>query len=257
MQAKAIALSLRGGQRKAVLLGNAAAHHPRAAALLAVANWIAEQTGASVGYLTEAANTVGAQWVGAWPQTDGLHAGAMLAGGLKAVFLLQVEPGLDTAGGANAVAQIAKAKMVVSLSPFKTNMDCADVLLPVAPFTETSGSFVNAEGRLQSFHAVVRPLGDTRPAWKVWRVLGNMLGLAGFDFDSTQDVLKNIFGADAPPAVVGPSRLSNSAPAHADFSASSVVPCVAPIYGLDGLVRRATSLQMTADARAARGASHG
>jgi NADH-quinone oxidoreductase subunit G len=84
-----------------------------------------------------------------------------------------------------------------------------------------------------------------------------MLGLAGFDFDSTQDVLKNIFGADAPPAVVDPSRLSNSAPAHADFSASSVVPCVAPIYGLDGLVRRATSLQMTADARAARGASHG
>ncbi len=257
MQAKAIALSLRGGQRKAVLLGNAAAHHPRAAALLAVANWIAQQTGASVGYLTEAANTVGAQWVGAWPQTDGLHAGAMLAGGLKAVFLLQVEPGLDTAGGANAVAQIAKAKMVVSLSPFKTNMDCADVLLPVAPFTETSGSFVNAEGRLQSFHAVVRPLGDTRPAWKVWRVLGNMLGLAGFDFDSTQDVLKNIFGADAPPAVVDPSRLSNSAPAHADFSASSVIPCVAPIYGLDGVVRRATSLQMTADARAARGASHG
>jgi NADH-quinone oxidoreductase subunit G len=257
MQAKAIALSLRGGQRKAVLLGNAAAHHPRAAALLAVANWIAEQTGASVGYLTEAANTVGAQWAGAWPQTDGLHAGAMLAGGLKAVFLLQVEPGLDTAGGANAVAQIAKAKMVVSLSPFKTNMDCADVLLPVAPFTETPGSFINAEGRVQSFHAVVRPLGDTRPAWKVWRVLGNMLGLAGFDFDSTQDVLKNIFGADAPPAVVDPSRLSNSAPAHADFSASSVVPCVAPIYGLDGLVRRATSLQMTADARAARGASHG
>ncbi len=257
MQAKAIALSLRGGQRKAVLLGNAAAHHPRAAALLAVANWIAEQAGASVGYLTEAANTVGAQWAGAWPQTDGLHAGAMLAGGLKAVFLLQVEPGLDTAGGANAVAQIAKAKMVVSLSPFKTNMDCADVLLPVAPFTETPGSFINAEGRVQSFHAVVRPLGDTRPAWKVWRVLGNMLGLAGFDFDSTQDVLKNIFGADAPPAVVDPSRLSNSAPAHADFSASSVVPCVAPIYGLDGLVRRATSLQITADARAARGASHG
>ena len=257
MQAKAIALSLRGGQRKAVLLGNAAAHHPRAAALLAVANWIAEQTGASVGYLTEAANTVGAQWVGAWPQTDGLHAGAMLAGGLKAVFLLQVEPGLDTAGGANAVAQIAKAKMVVSLSPFKTNMDCADVLLPVAPFTETPGSFINAEGRVQSFHAVVRPLGDTRPAWKVWRVLGNMLGLAGFDFDSTQDVLKSIFAADTSPAMVDPSRLNNAAPAHADFSASSVVPCVAPIYGLDGLVRRATSLQMTADARAAHGASHG
>jgi NADH-quinone oxidoreductase subunit G len=257
MQAKAIALSLRGGQAKAVLLGNAAAHHPRAAALLAVANWIAEQTGARVGYLSEAANTVGAQLVGAWPQTDGLHAGAMLAGGLKAVFLLQVEPGLDSAGSANAAALIAKAHMVVSLSPFKTNMDCADVLLPVAPFTETSGSFVNAEGRVQSFHAVVRPLGDTRPAWKVWRVLGNMLGLSGFDFDSTQDVLKSIFATDAPPTMVDPARLSNAAPVHADFSPSSVRPCVASIYGLDGMLRRATSLQMTADARAAQGASHG
>ena len=257
MQAKAIALSLRGGTCKAVLLGNAAAHHPRAAALLAVANWIAEQTGASVGYLGEAANTVGAQLVGAVPHTDGMDAAAMLAGGLKAVFLMQVEPGQDSAGGANAVAQIARAQMVVSLSPFKANLDCADVLLPIAPFTETPGTFVNAEGRIQSFHAVVRPLGDTRPAWKVWRVLGNMLGLAGFEFDSAQDVLKSIFSADGIPAMVYASRLNNAAPAHPDFSASAVTPCVAPIYGLDALVRRASSLQMTADAQVAGGARHG
>ncbi len=257
MQAKAIALSLRGGHAKAVLLGNAAAHHPRAAALLAVANWIAEQTGAAVGYLSEAANTVGAQLVGAIPQTDGIHAAAMLAGGLKAVFLMQVEPGQDTAGGATASAQIAKAQMVVSLSPFKANLDCADVLLPIAPFTETPGTFVNAEGRIQSFHAVVRPLGDTRPAWKVWRVLGNMLGLAGFEFDSAQDVLKSIFPADGIQAMVDASRLSNAAPAHPDFSASAVAPCVASIYNLDGMVRRASSLQMTADAHGATGARHG
>ena len=257
MQAKAIALSLRGGHAKAVLLGNAAAHHPRAAALLAVANWIAEQTGATVGYLSEAANTVGAQLVGAMPQTDGIHAAAMLAGGLKAVFLMQVEPGLDTAGGAGASAQMAKAQMVVSLSPFKANLDCADVLLPIAPFTETPGTFVNAEGRIQSFHAVVRPLGDTRPAWKVLRVLGNMLGLAGFDFDSAQDVLKSIFSADGIHAMVDASRLNNAAPVHPDFSASAVNPCVASIYGLDGLVRRASSLQMTADAHGAAGARHG
>jgi len=257
MQAKAIALSLRGGHMKAVLLGNAAAHHPRAAALLAVANWIAVQTGATVGYLTEAANTVGAQLVGAMPQTDGIHAAGMLAGGLKAVVLMQVEPGRDTAGGANAIAQIAKAQMVVSLSPFKTNLDCADVLLPIAPFTETPGTFVNAEGRIQSFHAVVRPLGETRPAWKVWRVLGNMLGVAGFEFDSAQDVLKRIFSADAIPAMVEASRLNNAAPAHPDFSASAVAPCVASIYGLDGLVRRASSLQMTADAQGVGGTSHG
>ena len=257
MQAKAIALSLRGGTCKAVLLGNAAAHHPRAAALLAVANWIAEQTGATVGYLGEAANTVGAQLVGAVPQTDGMDAAAMLAGGLKAVFLMQVEPGQDSAGGANAVAQIAKAQMVVSLSPFKANLDCADVLLPIAPFTETPGTFVNAEGRIQSFHAVVRPLGDTRPAWKVWRVLGNMLGLTGFEFDSAQDVLKSIFPVDGIPAMVDASRLNNAAPAHPDFSASAVTPCVAPIYGLDALVRRASSLQMTADAQVAGGARRG
>jgi NADH-quinone oxidoreductase subunit G len=257
MQAKAIALSLRGGTCKAVLLGNAAAHHPRAAALLAVANWIAEQTGSTVGYLGEAANTVGAQLVGAMPQTDGMDAASMLAGGLKAVFLMQVEPGQDSAGGANAVAQIAKAQMVVSLSPFKANLDCADVLLPIAPFTETPGTFVNAEGRIQSFHAVVRPLGDARPAWKVWRVLGNMLGLTGFEFDSAQDVLKSIFPADSIPAMVDASRLNNAAPTHPDFSASAVTPCVAPIYGLDGLVRRASSLQMTADALGAGGARHG
>ncbi len=257
MQAKAIALSLRGGTCKAVLLGNAAAHHPRAAALLAVANWIAGQTGSTVGYLGEAANTVGAQLVGAMPQTDGMDAAAMLAGGLKAVFLMQVEPGQDSAGGANAVAQIAKAQMVVSLSPFKANLDCADVLLPIAPFTETPGTFVNAEGRIQSFHAVVRPLGDARPAWKVWRVLGNMLGLAGFEFDSAQDVLKSIFSADGIPAMVDASRLNNAAPAHPDFSASAVTPCVAPIYGLDALVRRASSLQMTADAQVAGGARRG
>ena len=257
MQAKAIALSLRGGTCKAVLLGNAAAHHPRAAALLAVANWIAGQTGSTVGYLGEAANTVGAQLVGAVPQTDGMDAAAMLAGGLKAVFLMQVEPGQDSAGGANAVAQIAKAQMVVSLSPFKANLDCADVLLPIAPFTETPGTFVNAEGRIQSFHAVVRPLGDARPAWKVWRVLGNMLGLAGFEFDSAQDVLKSIFSADGIPAMVDAARLNNAAPAHPDFSASAVTPCVAPIYGLDGLVRRASSLQMTADAQVAGGARRG
>ena len=257
MQAKAIALSLRGGHAKAVLLGNAAAHHPRAAALLAVANWIAGQTGSTVGYLGEAANTVGAQLVGAVPHTDGMDAAAMLAGGLKAVFLMQVEPGQDSAGGANAVAQIAKAQMVVSLSPFKANLDCADVLLPIAPFTETPGTFVNAEGRIQSFHAVVRPLGDARPAWKVWRVLGNMLGLTGFEFDSAQDVLKSIFSADSIPAMVDAARLNNAAPAHPDFSASAVTPCVAPIYGLDALVRRASSLQMTADAQVAGGARRG
>ncbi len=169
---RAIAASLMGGEHKAVLLGNAAAHHPQAASLLALANFIAEHTGASVGFLTEAANTVGAQLVGAVPGQGGLDAGRMLGGALKAALLLNVEAE-DTAAGLEGLRQ---TDMVVTLSPFKTNLDVSDVLLPIAPFSETSGSFVNAEGRLQSFHAVVHPLGDTRPAWKVLRVLGNLLG---------------------------------------------------------------------------------
>jgi NADH-quinone oxidoreductase subunit G len=187
--AKAIAKSLLGGERKAILLGNAAAHHAKASSLLALANWIGEQTGATVGYLTEAANTVGAQLAGALPAGNGLNAGQMLDGQLKAVILLNNEPEFDSAAGARAKTALNTAQMVVTLSPFKANMGFSDVLLPIAPFTETPGTFVNAEGRVQGFHAVVKPLGDTRPAWKVLRVLANLLGLPGFDFESSLDVL--------------------------------------------------------------------
>lgn len=126
------------------------------------------------------------------------------------------------------------------------------MLLPIAPFSETSGSFVNAEGRLQSFHAVVRPLGETRPAWKVLRVLGNLLGLPGFDADSSQVVLAQALPGLEAGQMVDSARLSNAASlSQPDMTPASVVPCVASIYQLDGLVRRATSLQLTADARQA------
>ena len=246
--AQAIAKSLLGGERKAVLLGNAAAHHANASGLLALANWIGAQTGATVGYLTEAANTVGAQLAGALPAGKGLHAGQMLHGALKAVILLNNEPEFDSAAGASSAAFLNAAQMVVTLSPFKANMGFSDVLLPIAPFTETSGTFVNAEGRVQGFHAVVKPLADTRPAWKVLRVLANLLGLPGFDFESSQDVLKQISGIDA--AQVASGRLGNGTEAGITLQAASAhVPAVASIYQLDGLVRRATSLQLTADAR--------
>ncbi len=247
--AKAMAKSLQGGERKAILLGNAAAHHAQAGTLLALAGWIGEQTGASVGYLTEAANTVGAQLAGAMPSGQGLHAGQMLAGQLKAVILLNNEPEYDSAAGAAAKAALNSAQMVVTLSPFKANMDFSDVLLPIAPFTETPGTFVNAEGRVQSFHAVVKPLGETRPAWKVLRVLANLLTLPDFDFESAQDVLRQIQGAQA--AMVPADRLGNTTQAAIDLSATAAAPVVASIYQLDGLVRRATSLQLTADARQA------
>ncbi|WP_374408483.1 NADH-quinone oxidoreductase subunit NuoG [Hydrogenophaga sp.] len=252
-EARAVAKSLLGGEQKAILLGNAAAHHEKASSLLALANWIGQQTGASVGYLTEAANTVGAQLVKALPGQGGLNAGQMLGGQLKAAILLNTEPAFDSAAGANG---LKSADMVVTLSPFKANMDVSDVLLPIAPFTETSGSFVNAEGRLQGFHAVVRPLGDTRPAWKVLRVLGNLLGLPGFEADSSQAVLAQALPGVASGAVVDGSRLNNAdvsaGPAAADQNPAQSSPCVAAIYQLDGLVRRATSLQLTSDARGAR-----
>ena len=249
--AQAMAKSLLGGERKAVLLGNAAAHHAQAGSLLTLANWIAAQTGASVGYLTEAANTVGAQLAGAQPQAGGLNASQMLGGQLKALFLLNNEPELDSAAGAQAAVALAKTSMVVTLSPFKANMAFSDVLLPMAPFTETPGTFVNAEGRVQSFHAVVKPLGETRPAWKVLRVLGNMLGLPGFSFESSVEVLAQVFG----PAVDGRSqvaagKLNNASDVLPTAGAAPASrPAVASIYQLDSLVRRATSLQLTADAR--------
>jgi len=249
--ARAIAKSLLGGEHKAILLGNAAAHHAQAASLLSLANWIGQQTGAVVGYLSEAANTVGAQLVNALPGQGGLNAGQMLGGGLKAALLLNNEPAFDSAVGSQG---LANAGMVVTLSPFKANLDISDVLLPIAPFTETSGSFVNAEGRLQSFHAVVRPLGDTRPAWKVLRVLGNLLGLPGFDADSSQAVLAAALPGLTAGSVVDASRLSNAGAAFIDMNPAASQPCVASIYQLDSLVRRASSLQLTADARAAEGA---
>jgi NADH-quinone oxidoreductase subunit G len=114
---------------------------------------------------------------------------AQMNGGLKAAILLNNEPEFDSAAGKAAIAGLNKAEMVVTLSPFKANLEFSDVLLPIAPFTETSGSFVNAEGRLQSFHAVVKPLADTRPAWKVLRVLANLMGVPGVDYETSQDVL--------------------------------------------------------------------
>ncbi len=253
--ATAVARSLMAGERKAVLLGNAAAHHAQATQMLALANWIGEHTGATVGYLTEAANTVGAQFVGAHPVKDGLNAAQMLSGGLKAVLLLNNEPVHDSSVGARATDALSGAEMVVTLSPFKANMEFSDVLLPIAPFTETSGSFINAEGRLQSFHAVVRPLGDTRPAWKVLRVLANMLEIPGFDFETSQDVLVRATNA-APGAFsqIDATQLSNAVTGGVTASVSGAVgePVVASIYQLDGLVRRSPSLQLTADARMAR-----
>ena len=249
---EAVAKSLLTGERKALLLGNAAAQHPQASALLSLANWIGAQTGATVGYLTDGGNAVGAQLVAAQPGVGGLAAGQMLdsRSPLKACLLLNLEPTLDAADPVSAHAALQAAQMVVMMSPFKpTSREVADVMLPIAPFTETSGTFVNAEGRVQGFHGVVRPLGETRPAWKVLRVLGNLLGVKGFDFETSEDVRTEALGDVAAIS----ARLSNSADARVNLvAAPQGLERIAdvPIYAADSIVRRAPALQLTADARA-------
>ena len=250
--ARAVADALLAGDNKAILLGHAAAQHPQASALLAVAQWIATHTGASCGYLGDAANSVGAQLVGAMPGPGGMNAGQMLSQPMKALLMMHMEPVLDSADAAATRKALAASGLVVALTAFKdTAADVADVMLPIAPFTETAGSFVNAEGRLQTFHGVVKPLGETRPGWKLLRVLGNLLGLPGFDQETVEEVRAQALGDVTALA----QRLDNScslafpqAPAQAPDGLERVSDV--PIYASDATVRRAVPLQLTADARA-------
>src|SRR6266550_8149854 len=192
--AEAIATSLLSGSKRAVLLGDVAVQHPDAAQIAALAQALCAMTGATLGVLTEAANTVGGYVANAMPQNGGLDAQAMLADPRRAYFLLHAEPEFDCANPVAARAALEKAELVVVMSPFKHGTAYADVLLPVAPFTETPGTFISCEGRAQSFHAVVYPRGETRPAWKVWRVLGTLMGFPGFDIDSSEVVRDGALG---------------------------------------------------------------
>jgi NADH-quinone oxidoreductase subunit G len=245
--AAAVAASLMAGAQGAVMLGNAVTHHPQASALHAVAQWIAEQTGAKLGYLTEAANTVGGYLVKATPA----NGAPVFATQKKAYLLLNAEPELDSADPQAARAALDKAEMVVVMSAFKHGLDYADVLLPIAPFTETSGTFVNCEGRAQSFNGTVKPLGETRPAWKVLRVLGNILGLSGFDYDTSEAIRNEALGAGVTDPADRLSNLSKKAVQGAKYAApSGSLQRLAevPIYFADAIVRRSEPLQRTADA---------
>ncbi|WP_324778502.1 NADH-quinone oxidoreductase subunit NuoG [Thiobacillus sedimenti] len=257
--AKKMAASISGGETRAVFLGNMAQHHPTYAQIHALAQEVAKLAGASFGVLGEAANSVGASAVGAVPHRGalgqpairGLNAQQMLARPLSAYLLLGVEAELDTHDPVTAMASINAADFVVVMSPYKgKSLDYADVLLPIAPWTETSGTFVNTEGRVQSFSAVVKPLGETRPAWKVLRVLGNLLGLAGFDHNDSQEVLREALG-ETPTGSVQ-AFLNN------EVDATALTPpqphdglervAEVPIYQTDAVVRRSPSLQLTLDA---------
>jgi NADH-quinone oxidoreductase subunit G len=220
--------------------------HPQASQLHAAAQWIADATGARLGYLTEAANTVGGYLAGAAAN----NAVEVFSVPKKAYLLLNAEPELDCANPQQARAALDAAEMVVAMSAFKHGFDYADVLLPIAPFSETSGTFVNCEGRAQSFNGTVKPLGETRPAWKVLRVLGNLLGLSGFDHNDSQDVLRDALG-DTPVGSVQ-AFLNNEVggvrvtPPQASKGLERVAEV--PIYQTDAVVRRSPSLQRTLDA---------
>jgi NADH-quinone oxidoreductase subunit G len=251
--AKQVAESLASGERRFVLLGNTVVQHPDFSRLHAAAEFIAETTGATLGFLTEAGNTVGAYLAGALPGNSGLNAREAFEQPRKGYLLFNVEPEFDTANPAAARAALGQAEMVVMFSPFRTGLDYADVLLPIAPFSETAGTFVNAEGTVQQFNGVVRPLGETRPAWKVLRVLGTLLGAHGFEYDTSEEVRRKALGDGD-----FSQRLSNKA--GAPLAKGSVAKAAegrferisdVPIYHADSLVRRAEALHLTTAARVA------
>ena len=252
-EAAAIAKSLASGERAAVLLGNFAQQHPQAAQLALLAERIAALCGAKFGFLGEAANSVGGYLAGAVPfggSQQGMNVVQMLASPRKAYLLLNVEPELDMHDPQQAMTAMYAADMVVALSAYKHHAtDYADVLLPIAPFTETSGTFVSTEGRAQSFNGAVKPLGEARPAWKVLRVLGNLLDVPGFDYDTSEEVRD---------AVLSGQNVIDKLNNHIEGVALQAVAggnsgglqriSDVPIYSADAVVRRAAALQKTRDA---------
>jgi NADH-quinone oxidoreductase subunit G len=255
-EARRIAESLASGKNVAVFLGNLAQNHPQAAGLHALAQELASLLGAKFGFLGEAANSVGGYIAGAVPigTPAGKHAKAMLEDPLKAYLLLNTEVELDCHNPREAVAAMRKAELVVAMSAYRHKAaEYAHVLLPIAPFTETAGTFINTEGRAQSFNGTVKPLAETRPAWKVLRVLGNLLGLPGFEQDSIEPVRAEILpsaGADLSQRL--DNRLRRQILSAVETPTADGLQRIGevPIYSADAIVRRATSLQKTRDARA-------
>ena len=246
VNAQAIADSLTSGERQAVFLGSAAVAHPQFSQLHAYAQFIAAQTGATLGFLPEGGNTVGAHIVNAVSESGVL---GILNKPLKAVVLMNVEPSKDLANPQLTKATLAKAGTVIAMTAFDSEelREVADVLLPITPYTETSGSFVNSEGVLQSVQAAVRPLGDARPAWKVLRVLANLLNLDHFLFNSSEEVL-----AEATSKGIL-ERLSNKTEAIPAVT-SIYTPAIerladVTIHSSDAIVRRSPVLQLTQDAK--------
>ena len=245
--AQKIADSLLSGSTAAVLIGSAAIAHPHSSDLHVLAQFIAEQTGATLGFLPVGGNAVGASLVNA----NGAGIESVLSGDRRAVLLMNIEPDSDLPNPEQARAALAKANTVIALSAYKSAdlLEVADVILPITPFTETVSTFVNAEGRAQTIQPAVKPLADSRPAWKVLRVLGGLLNLDGFLYNLPEEVLGEALGDNYC------TRLNNQSAANSVANGT-----VAPLNGLerlsdvniyagDQIVRRSSALQLTRDAK--------
>ncbi len=243
-----VAERLKGAKRGIVLLGNVAVAHPDYALLRGLAGAIAKKSGATLGFLPEAANSLGARLAGAVPGHDGATARTMLEHPRKGYLLVGLEPDRDLWDPATAMVALKGAECVVALTAYRSPglEAAADVLLPIAAFAETSGSYVNAEGRWQSFAGATRPLGEARPGWKVLRVLGNLFDLQGFEQVSSEQVLAEAREA----AATIPLDNAESADLALDLQAGGGLLRLGdvPIYAADPLVRRAVALQRTHDA---------
>ena len=245
--AQMIADSLLSGESKAILLGSAAIAHHHASDLHVMAQFIADQTSATLGFLPVGGNAVGASLVNA----NGVGVESVLSGERRAVILMNIEPDSDFPNPAAARAALAKANTVIALSAYKSAdlMEVADVILPTSVFSETVSTFVNLEGRVQTVQPSVKPLGDSRPAWKVLRVLGGLLGLDGFLFNVPEEVLGEALDDGYC------NRLNNKASssliANGNLAPFNGLERLADvnIYAGDQIVRRSSALQLTRDAK--------
>ena len=253
---RAIATALMSGERRAVWLGALALRHAAFADLRALAAALARITGSTFGVLAEGGNAAGAYLAGAVPHRiaggrasskTGLSAAQMLKTPLSTYVLFGVEPWED-ALDPECMRTLAAAQRVIAITPFASALlrDVAHVLLPMGTFAETYGTFVNFEGRWQSFAGAATTLGDARPGWKILRVLGNALALPTFEYQSAEEVRDEVHRACAEPLAT--AYTGSLEPAGAKHPAAVVD---VPMYHIDALVRRAPSLQRTRQGRAA------
>ncbi|HEX4926927.1 MAG TPA: NADH-quinone oxidoreductase subunit NuoG [Burkholderiales bacterium] len=229
---------LADGKNSAVLIGAWAQQHPEAAQIHAAA----QALGVKVGFIGEAANSVGG-YVAGLPARGNVK--DVL--GRKAIVVLGAEPELDCADPQAALAALRAADFVVQLSPWRTGLDYAHAILPIAAFSESAGTFVSTEGRVQSFHAAVNPPGEARPGWKVLRVLGSLLGREEMTFDTVDEVRAACLGQREIAKLLSNrigSVFAGGVQAHGIQRIADV-----PAYFADPLVRRSPPLQKTREAR--------